>query len=167
MLTALVPLPVTQSIAPQPYMREAWRVEHRHSTHQGRPFDDLLTSMALGQGASTLDLSDEERSFSSSGSSSSNGSRFAAPFGSGALDSFDDDDLLLPSGMREVDFISDASSSSSSSTPAHILPIYPSRVAGFAPICKHVPTLENGRAAGWDAMQRVLVPVLDPRVRAR
>lgn len=48
----------------------------------------------------------------------------------------------------------------------HVLPVYPSTAASFAPICTHVPTLVAGRAAGYEAVAQML-GVLAAAVAAR
>lgn len=42
----------------------------------------------------------------------------------------------------------------------HIYPVYPGPAAAFAPICTDVPTLIQGKAAGFEAVTKVLAPVL-------
>jgi hypothetical protein len=139
-------------------MREAWRAEPRHSKHQGRALDELLTSMALGQGGSTLDLSAEEP-YPVAGSPG--GSPAGSPAGglSGGWAS--------PTGSLDDGGQQAAAQAARGAGCSHVLPIYPGSGAAFAPVCKHLPTLQQGRAEGFDAMQRVLVPALSPRVRAR
>jgi hypothetical protein len=163
-------------------MKEAWSVEHRHSTHQGRSLDDLLSSMALGVGATTLDLSGEDPLTFASGSGSSSGGRRGAT--GAALDSgyladdeddspgasFDEDPLGLSASAiargaaRGMVAFSRAAAAAreavDSVAGSHILPVYPGQRAAFAPVCKHVPTLEVGRMEGYQAMQRLLVPAL-------
>jgi len=148
----------------QDYMREAWAVEPRHSTHQGVPLEDLLLTMAVGSGGSTIDLSDEEPYYASSPPSSPSWS----PTPVASL-SADQDPVAEAAAMQALRAASDMSGCGSAAgvraadgfSGSHILPIYPGSAAAFAPVCTHVPTLQKGRREGYESVQRVLLPVLD------
>ncbi|KAI8470618.1 MAG: hypothetical protein J3K34DRAFT_458747 [Monoraphidium minutum] len=138
-----------------PYMREAWAAEPRHSTHQGRPLEDLLESMA-GPTASTLDLSGDEDAYYTQAGRGGGGAAAAAAAAARAREAASD-----MAGCGRADGVRAADGVGGS----HVLPVYPSGGTAFAPVCTHVPTLLRGRQEGYDAMQRALLPALAPRRR--
>ncbi|KIY97127.1 hypothetical protein MNEG_10833 [Monoraphidium neglectum] len=178
----------------KPYMKEAWRVEHRHTTHQGQPMEEVLTAMATGRAQSTLDLSDEDRPpggpspspfasasaspFASAGASPRGGSPAAlasadggepgsaAPLlGRAAAEAAElaRAEVVDMAGCRRAEGVLAADGVGGS----HILPVYPSAAAQFAPVCTHVPTLLRAREDGFQAIQRVLLPALAPKPSCR
>lgn len=150
-----------------PYMKEAWRVEPQHATHQGRPLDELLLSMAGGTGE-TLDLSDEEPYYSGQ---AGRGSPVASTSGSmdGAADPSVGDVAARAARRAASDMAGCGAAAGVRAADgvggSHILPVYPSGAAAFAPVCTHVPTLKKGRQEGFEAVQRVLLPALLPKAR--
>ncbi|KAI8477184.1 MAG: acyl transferase/acyl hydrolase/lysophospholipase [Monoraphidium minutum] len=132
-----------------PYMKDAWRVEHLHSTVGGQPLEELLAAMAAGRADSTLDMSDEDRR-------NWPGLSGGAPEASRQEGEAVDADMA---GRRRAEGVRAADGFGGS----HVLPIYPSAAAAFAPVCTHVPTLLRGRRDGYEAVTRVLLPALAPR----
>jgi hypothetical protein len=140
-------------------MREAWRVEPRYSTHRGRGLDEHLAELARGASGTTLDLGEEEDAWEAdtascgcAGGSVSGGSSPSA--GASPAGSIDVPPAALGAG--------------SGAGASHVLPVYPpASASNFAPVCRHVPTLDRGRREGFEAMQRVLAPALASTLRAR
>jgi hypothetical protein len=148
-------------------MRDAWRVEPHHSTHRGRALDELLAAMAEGRDDSTLDLSMEEP-FPFDGSpagsppgSPGTGSMLGGGGGGGGAP------WGSPTGSLDEGSAAAAQAAARGAGCSRVLPVYPGPGAAFAPVCKHLPTLQQGRAEGFESMQRLLVPALSPRLRAR
>ncbi|GBF93186.1 DNA-directed RNA polymerase I subunit-like [Raphidocelis subcapitata] len=159
----------------QPYMREAWRVEHRHTNHQGVPLEELLAEMAAGRGLATIDLSDEEpfdsQAFGGGGGAGAGASPAAsldggagAGAGAGAAAAAAAQARAAASDMAGCGRAAGVGLADGFSG-GHVLPVYPGAAASFAPVCTHVPTLERGRREGYEAVTRVVLPALAPRSR--
>jgi hypothetical protein len=126
-------------------MREAWRVEPLHSTHQGQHLDDLLLQLLQHGRALELDAAFDGSPSSSSSSSSPSSSR------DGGSSSASDDDndrreLVLAAAAQGV-------------LGGHVFPLFPGPAAAFAPVCCDMPTLQAGRAEGYRSAQRLVAAI--------
>jgi hypothetical protein len=149
--------PAAALTALQPYMREAWRVEPRHTYHLGQPLDDLMMSLHQQGSRLLLDLSQDSYSSSSSPSSSSSSRNGSPTSSTSSTDSEDTSGEGVASGISGRGKAKGVGAADG--ICGHVYPVYAGPSASFAPICTDIQALALGREEGYAAVQKVLLPI--------